>query len=155
MNIGFLSLDILILIVIFVLLFGYSMKTSKKFLVSLTISIYPALIIFNNFPYVNFESGIPNAIAFILIYVISHVVVYKFLAKKSLHTTSRKVFDYALLSITYIFLLLSISANFVPSLQYLYTFTGIIPNLISKIDPGLMLIIPLLSLFLTSKSDKY
>lgn len=154
-NIGFISLDILILVILFCALFFHGIKTGKKLLLSLIISIYPSLLIFSNFPYMNFEAGMPEAISFLVIYVITVSILMKIIGVKKVHTTFRKVTDYSALSITYLVLLLSVSSSYVTSLQNLYSFSGVIPDFVNKLDFGLLLIIPIAVILLTSKSDKY
>jgi len=154
-NIGFISLDILILVVIFFVLFFSGIKSGKKLLISLIVSVYPSLLIFSNFPYVNFEAGMPEAISFLFIYIIMVTIMIKIINKKKVYTTFRKITDYSALAFTYIILLVSISSNYITSLQNLYTFSGVIPNFINRIDFGLLLIIPIVVILLTSKNDKY
>jgi hypothetical protein len=154
-NIGFISLDILILIAIFGLLFFLGAKNGKKLILSLILATYPSLMIFKNFPYVSFDSGMPEAIAFIVIYVLIVSVLIKYVSKKKLYTPSRKFVDFTLLIISYLILVIAITSKSVISLQNLYTFSGVIPSYINQLDFGVILIIPLVVMLLTAKSDKF
>lgn len=153
-NIGFISLDIIIILVVFLILFFHGIKTSKRMLISLIIAMYPSLVIFQNFPYVNFDPGMPTAVAFVFIYVATVFLLYKSISKKKVYTPLRKIIDYSLLTISYLALIISVSTNQIPSLQNLYTFSGFLPNLVNQINYGVILIIPLLVILITAKSDK-
>ena len=153
-SIGFISLDIIILLLIFAILFFISFKTGKRKIVSLILAVYPSLLIFEYFPYVSFESGKPEAFSFIIIYLVIFMFIRKHLANRKMNTPIRKLVDYRLLAISYMMLIISVSSNQISSLQNLYTFTGVIPLLINNIDFGLLLILPIVLIFLTSKSDK-
>jgi hypothetical protein len=154
LNIGFISLDILIIVAIFLVLIFHGIKTSKRLLLTLIIAMYPALIIFQNFPYVNFEAGMPTAIAFVVIYIVIVLLLKKTISKKKVYTTLRKFVDYPLLALAYISLVISVSTHQIPALQNLYTFSGFLPNLINQIDYGVILILPLIIILATAKSDK-
>lgn len=152
-NIGVLSLDIIIVVFLFLVLFFSALKFGKKFLIVLILSVYPALLIFNNLSYLQVEEGSPEAIAFIVIYIFMVGILWKNVSSKKLITTFRKVFDYGALSLAFMALIISISSHSVTSLQYLYTFSGFLPDLINQIDLGLVLVIPMILLLLTNKKD--
>ncbi len=152
-NIGFISLDIIILLVILGVLIFLNYKTGKKIITSLILACYPSILIFNNLPYISFESRIVEAFAFILIYVMCFIILKKYIKNRVVVTNIRKITDYIFLSLTFFMLLVSISTNEVLSLQSIYSFSGYLPNLINKINYGLVLIIPIIVLLLTSKED--
>ncbi len=153
LNIGFLSLDIIIILIIFLFLFILSYKTGKKTLTTLILACYPSILIFQFFPYVYFESGMAEAVAFMVIYIFTTIVLYKNVSNKKIHTPIRKILDYGSLTIAYIILMVSLSINHVTSLQSIYNFSGFIPNLIEQINYGVALILPLLVILLTNKND--
>ncbi len=154
LNIGFLSLDILILLIAFGVLVFLSYKAGKKTLTALILASYPSVLIFQYFPYVSFEPGKPEAVFFVFIYVFIYIVLNRNISNKKVYSPFRKVIDYGLLSLSYIALVISISSNVVPSLQNLYAFSGYIPNLINQTSFGVILILPTLILLLTNKSDQ-
>lgn len=155
LNIGFISLDIIILLIILIALLLVSYKTGKRVITALILSVYPSVIIFQHFPYVSFEPGKPEAISFLVIYIVTFIALNRHVSNKKLHTSLRKITDYSLLSLAYLVLMISISSNTITSLQNLYTFSGFIPNLVHQTNFGIILIIPLIILLLTNKSDKY
>ena len=154
-KIGFISLEIFILLVVFAALLALSYKYGKRPIIALIISAYPSLLIFQYFPYMSFDPGKPEAIAFIIIYVVTFIIINKVLGVKKLYTPTRKIIDYGILTLVYIALVISVSNNAMPSLRDLYTFTGIIPSLVNKVNFGVLLMIPFIAILITSKNDKY
>lgn len=151
-NIGFLSLDIIILIGLLLVLFFYSYKTDKKVITTMILTFYPSLLVFQNLPYIDLEEGNPKAIGFLVVYIIVFAVMVKSIHVRRNLDTTRQIIDCFLLSAAFIALLISISAHSVPALQNLYNFTGEIPKQIIKINYGLMLILPLIAVFISNKS---
>ncbi len=151
---GFISLNIIATLLFLAFLFFISIKKGKRFLISLIIAVYPSLLIFKNFPYISLDPGLPEAIGFTVLYSILVYIIYKNTNKKLLYSTSRKIIDSSLLSISYLVLMVSISYRVIPALQNLYGVGGILPQIINKIDYGLILIIPIVVILLTNKSDK-
>jgi hypothetical protein len=141
--------------VILVALLAVSYKVGKRPVISLILAVYPSLLIFQYFPYVSFESGRPEAFAFVVIYIMTFVAITKSISNKKLHTPVRKITDYGLLTLSYIALVISVSNNAIPALKNLYTLSGFLPNLINNINFGLLLIMPLIVILITRKSDKY
>lgn len=146
-------MDILIIVILICVLFSASFKMGKHFLLTLTLALYPTLLIFQHLPYVSLESGLPQAIGFIVIYFGTISVLWKNIRSRKLYSPVRKIIDYGLLTLSYVILVISISTESVPSLGNLYTFSGIIPDFVAKLDFGLVLIIPLIVILLTNKRD--
>jgi hypothetical protein len=155
MNIGFISLDILILLILIVILIGFSFKSGKKLLTSLIISLYPSILIYQNLPFefFNLNESSAKAIIFVIIYVLANIILWKNIHAKRLHTGLRKIIDYGGLSVIYIFTIISISLNSITSLQTFHTFSDSITNLITKVPFWIILIIPIIALLLTNKND--
>lgn len=154
-NILFLSLDLLIVIALFVILLLASFKYGKKLIVSLIISMYPTLLIFENLPFtkLNLNEETSKAIVFIICYVILVAVLWKNTHVKKVTTNFRKFLDYSLISATYLLLLFSIYINSVNYLAPFYSLSGITIEWVSKIPYSLALIIPIIILFMTNRKD--
>jgi len=148
-----LSLDIIILLVIFFLLFFSSFKFGKKILVTLILSIYPALLISSNFSFLKLENLFQEAMGFLGIYIILIAILWRNIHTNKLYTIFRKIFDYGILSFFYLAMVISISSNQIPGLQKLYTFSGLIPDFVNKINFSLILILPIILIFITNKKD--
>lgn len=155
MNFAFISLDILILIILLIILIGISFRSGKKPLISLLVSLYPSILIYQNLPFdfFNLNEQSAKAIIFVIIYVITNIIIWKTIHAKRLHSGLRKIIDYGSLSIVYIFTLISISLNSVFSLQIFYSFSSSVTNIIEKIPYWIVLIIPILIILLTNKRD--
>ena len=154
-NIGFISLDIIILIIIILGLFFTTYKIGKKPILALIISVYPATLFFQFFPYIEFDSQKVAAVVFIIVYGFFYYIIQKYINNKKVHKPSRKIVDYGLLSLSYVVLIISISTNHIPALKNLYNFTGLIPDIVNKIDTGIILLIPLIVILITSRGDNH
>lgn len=154
-NIGFLSLDLLLIIILFVLLFLISFKFGKKIIVSLIISMYPTLLIFSNlnFGELGLSEKTAQALVFIVLYVLLATVLWKNVSVKKLYSQFRKSLDYSILSLTYVVFLLSIYINSVDYLAPFYTLSGITIEWVSKIPYSLMLVIPIIVIIITNRKD--
>ncbi len=153
MHFEFLSVDIIVLIVIFAILFFVTLRTEKRLITSLILSAYPTLLVFKNFPYVKLEAGLPQAIWFLVLYAVISGIVWRNIHNRRVFTGFRKITDYSLLIVSYIALMISISTHSVPALQNVYKFSGTFSHFVEGLDFGVILIIPLVVILLTSKSD--
>lgn len=153
MNFGIMSLDIIILLAVFAILLFWSFRRGKKAIVALIITTYPALLIYSYLPYIVLDKPMAQAVGFVVIYIITLIVLWHNVHVKHVHRFLRKITDYSLLTISYMALIISVSANSIPALQKIYTFSGFFPELISRIDYGIILVIPIILVSLTNKTD--
>ena len=153
MNLGIMSLDIIILIAVFALIFFWSFKNGKKGIIALIFTTYPALVIYSNLPYIVLDKPMAQAVGFVVIYILILTVLWRNVHARHVHSFIRKITDYGALTLSYMALIISISAHSIPALQKIYTFGGYFPELISKIDFGVVLIIPIIIILLTNNSD--
>ncbi len=153
---GFVSLDILIILILFIVLFLSSLKWGKNFLVALILSIYPTLLIFGSISTekLNLTDQTAQAIIFLVLYILIIIILRKNITVKKLHGNSRKFLDYSLLSIVYIILLISVYINSVDYISSFYNFSGVTVNIVSKISYNVSLILPLLVILITNRKDK-
>lgn len=154
-NVGFLSLDILIILIILALLYLISFKTGKKLLISLILSLYPTILIFGSLPFskINLEDSSAQAIVFLIFYILMILILRKNIHVKKYYSNHRKFLDYFLLSISYIILIVSVYINSVSSLSSLYNFSGTITNMVSLIPYSISLLIPIIIVLLTNRKD--
>ena len=154
-NFGFLSLDILIILTLFVILFLASFKTGKKLLVTLIISTYPTVLIFNSLPFskINLTDATAQAIVYLISYILIITVFWRNLHVKKYHTTWRKFLDYFLLSASYIVLIISIYINSIGVISVFYNFSEAITKAVSVIPYSISLIIPVVIILLTNRRD--
>jgi CRISPR/Cas system-associated protein endoribonuclease Cas2 len=154
-NVGFLPLDILIILIILAVLYLVSFKTGKKLLVSLILSLYPTVLIFGSLPFsqIGLSDNSAQAIVFLIFYILMIVILRRNITVKKYYSNFRKFLDYFLLSISYVILIVSIYINSVNSLSSLYNFSGAITNLVSMIPYSITLLIPILIILITNRKD--
>jgi len=152
-GIGFLSLDILIILILFISLFLLSFKTGKKLLTTLIISIYPTVLIFNNLSHASLDTQIIQLVVLSVLYALFSFIFWKNIHIKKYHSNSRKIIDYFLLTTAFLILLISININSIPALSMLYQFSGSIINFISNTPYSIALIIPIIIILITNRRD--
>jgi len=154
MNIGFLTLDIIIIIAIIAVLFFLSFYFGKKFLAKLIILFYPTLLIFLNLPYFKPEGDTATIGTFIGLYIVMFLIVRRNATAKKLYSGFRKFTDGLVLSIMFVVQLLTLYYHILP-LESLYRITLPFSNFFTETLPlGALLIIPLVGLFVTNISDE-
>jgi hypothetical protein len=153
LNLGFISLDIIIFIAIILILLGISFRSGKKPIIALIVSLYPTILFFANIPFITLKDKTTEAIAFIIIYALAIFIIQKHIHVLKIHTLTRKIIDYTLLSISFVFLIISIQINFLPSLVVIYTFSPFLTNLVNQVPYGIALIAPIIIILLTSRKD--
>ncbi len=152
-HLGFLTVDIIVLVALFIGLFLITWHTEKRLIISLILSAYPTLLVFKNFPYLKLGAGLPQAIWFLVIYVVISGITWRCIHMRRVYSHFRKIFDYSVLTLSYLALMISISTHAAPALQNIYTFSGIFSRFVESLDFGLILIIPIIAILITSKSD--
>ncbi len=155
MKFGYLSLDLIILIVVIGLLMFLSFKYGKKLLYSLILSTYPALIISQNVPYIEVKSTMELLIAFLVSYALINFALMKSLHPRNPYGKMSKLLEYSVLILAFLILIRSLGLNEITGMLNYITFSGYIDKIISKIPYGLTLIIPALAIFVTSKKESF
>jgi hypothetical protein len=155
MSFGYLSLDLIILIVVIGVLMFLSFKFGKKLLYSLILSTYPALIIAKNVPYIKIETTTEYLIAFLVAYILLNFALMKSLHPRNPYGKIAKFIEYTILVLAFLILIRSIGLNEITGMLKYITFSGHIDKVISKIPYGLTLIIPVLAIFFTSKKESF
>jgi hypothetical protein len=81
MSIGFLTLDIIIILVILIGTFIYSFNAGKKQIVKFLLSVYPSLLIFFNLPskMVDDKEALYKIGAFMAIYIVVYLLLKEIL----------------------------------------------------------------------------
>ena len=152
MSLGFLTLDILIILVILIGTFIYSFNAGKKQVVKLLLTFYPTLLIFLNLP-IKITDDLTNVLIFIGIYIAIFVLLKKNFTAPPNHSKGRNFIDSLLISIASVFILLTIYYKVVP-LESIYTlnlpFSGL---LVEKIPFYLTAIIPIIIILITNRRD--
>lgn len=151
---GFLTLDIIILIVIFVALFFWSLYSEKKVLARFILIFYPTALIFQNFPYIALDSAALQIGSFALIFIGLFFLLRKNATAKKLYSGSRKFIDGVILSLGGVIILLTVYYHLLPVDQF-YNFTLPFSEIFtSQIPIGVWYLIPLLTIVATNKQDE-
>lgn len=148
-NFGFLSLDILIFLILIIFLVFLSFKMGKKFLYSLILAFYPAVMILNNLPYVELRTNFSKIIGFIFIYIICNMLIWKNLNPKNTHSKISRIFEYIILTVSFLIL---ISTQIYLNSIY---FSKAINNITEAIPLGISFMIPLIVILITTKRNNY
>jgi len=152
MSLGFLTLDIIFILVLFIGTFIFSFNSGKKNVVKFTLSVYPTILIFSNIPF-NPTDSLTKILLFVGIYAVVYFVLKKNFTAPNNHSGGRNFLDSTLISIASIFVLLTIYYKVLP-IESLYSlslpFSGF---LIEKIPLYMTLIIPMLIIFITNRRD--
>jgi hypothetical protein len=150
---GFLTLDIIILLVIFFAAFFYSYNSGKKYLAKCILSIFPALLIFQSLPFLEGKSDWMKIGAFVLAWLIFYFLLKKNFTSPSTHTGGKRFFDSLLLAIASVFMVLIIYYHVLP-ISSLYEwklpFSGF---WVQKIPFYVTILIPAVLIFFTNKRD--
>jgi len=152
-NFGFISLDILVFLGIIIILSVISFRSGKKPILALILSLYPSLLFFNNLPFIRLTDSTAAALGFVIIYASVIYIIWRNLHVKKLHSISRKLVDYILMSLSFVILLISIQIHSISSLTIIYKFSPFLTNIVDKIPYGLALAIPLFVILITNKND--
>lgn len=154
MHLGFLTLDIIILLVIGIALFSWSLYSGKKVLARFILIFYPTTLIFQNIPYVDLKGDIAKILVYIGLYVGLFYLLRKNTTAKKLYSGGRKAFDGILLTLGGLIILLTVYYHLLP-VNVFYDFTIPFSDLFTnKIPVGIWYLAPLLTIVLTNKSDE-
>jgi hypothetical protein len=153
MSIGFLTLDIIIILVIFLGTFIYSYNAGKKQVAKLLLAVYPALLIFLQLPFVGGKDPAMVIGIFVGVYLIIYFLLRRNFTAPSANSGGKKFIDGLFLSISAVFTLLIIYYHVLP-ISSLYTlklpFSGF---LVEKIPFYITILIPIIFIVFTNKRD--
>jgi hypothetical protein len=152
-SLGFLTLDIIILLAITAILFFLSLHRGKKVLARSILVFYPTTLLYLNLPYVTLGNPWSKVITYFLIFGIFFVLLKRNATAKKLYSNFRKTSDGLVLSVSVLILLLVLYYHVLP-ISTLYSISFPFSELITtKIPFGILMIIPILGLVITNKRD--
>jgi hypothetical protein len=151
-SIGFLTLDILIILAIFIGAFFVTFQGGKKKIVKIILPVYPTLLLYPALP-LNISDATAQVVVFVLIYGLIYVVLRKNFTAPNNHSGGRRFFDATLLSIASVFILLIIYYRIIP-LDSLYELKlPFSAYLQTTIPLYVTLLIPIVVLLMTNRRD--
>lgn len=150
-SIGFLTLDILIVIALLIGFFFVSISKGEYVLARIILTFYPATLLYFYLPYVSVSGALPKVLTYIGIFIGLYLLIHKHFTAKRAYAKGRKTFDATLLSIATVSVLLTLYYHVLP-LDVVYTFTLPVDNLFTSVLPfGVWMLIPLVLLAITNK----
>lgn len=150
-SIGFLTFDLLLFIVIFVLSFFWSLNRGKKIIFRFIILSYPTILVFLNFPFYQPNTAITQLGLYIFIFAFLYIFVGKVINTERLYGRGR-FFDATLLSISVILILLTIYNYIILNIENLYSVNlPYVTKYFLEIPTGILYILPLLAIAMVSK----
>lgn len=153
-SLGFLSLDIIVLIVITIIFFILSLKMNKKPLITSIVAFYPATLIYTNFPYFELASTWAQIGAYAVLFIAIYIIARRNISVRRHYTQRKEIFGSLLLSVVATILLLVLYYLVLPPLQSLYKFTYTFETFFTETIPfGMWLILPIIVLLMTNRHD--
>ncbi|HMP67152.1 MAG TPA: hypothetical protein PKA60_00175 [Candidatus Paceibacterota bacterium] len=154
-NIGLISLDIIIIAVIIFVLVLLCLKNKKHYVTALIVSIYPTILIYKNFPFIDFTNKTAEVIFLIIIYFAILFILKRNISSGGNYYSNylSKILNGVILSVTFVFLLLSVYVHSLPELGNIYNFSSQTTALVANIPIGLSLIIPIVIILFLNKRD--
>lgn len=150
-SIGFLTLDILIILGLLVGFFFISMTRGEYVLARIILTFYPATVLFFNLPYFTPRGSIVQIITYASIFIVTHILLSKHFTAKRSYAQGKKIFDACLLSIATVITLLTIYYHVLP-LEAVYNFTLPFAYLFTTTLPfGVWLVLPIVLLAIANR----
>lgn len=153
-SIGFLTLDILIVLILLVILFFISLTKGESLLARFLLSFYPTTLIFENLPFITLNSDISKIATYITILIVFYILLSSNLTAKRSYTNGKKIFDGIILSLASVTTLLTIYYQILP-LEKIYKFTLPVETFfVSTVPYGIWLIIPIIALIISNRGHR-
>lgn len=150
-SIGFLTLDLIIIIAIAVFFVFISIIKGEFILARVLVSFYPTTLIYTNLPYFNPTTSISKILTYFFIFFVCYFLLRKNITAGRSYNNGKKIFDALILSIASLLTLMTIYYHIIPlesivsfSLPFSYYITSTIPF-------GALLFIPILALVITNR----
>ena len=153
-SIGFLTLDIIIVLILAISLFFLSLSKGEYVLARFLLSFYPTTLIFENLPFVTLNGAFPKIAVYIAILFAFYFLLSKNFTAKRSYKNSKKTFDGIILSLASVATILTIYYQILP-LETVYKFTLPVETFFVSVIPyGIWLIVPIIALVITNKGHR-
>lgn len=153
-SIGFLTLDIIIVLILAIILFFISLSKGEYVLARFLLSFYPTTLIFENLPYFTLSTAFSKIVAYAVIMVVFYLLLSKNFTARRSYNKRKKTFDGIILSLASVTTLLTIYYQILP-LENVYKFTLPVETFFVSVIPyGIWLIIPIIALVITNKGHR-
>ncbi|MEY2640970.1 MAG: hypothetical protein RL150_363 [Candidatus Parcubacteria bacterium] len=152
-SIGFLTLDLIILTVVFVACVFISMTRGEHVLTRAVLITYPAMLCYTHLPYVTVRDAFANIAAFIGVFIVLHLLLKRLVTARRSYTKGKQLIDAILLALATTVTLLTLYYHVLP-VEQLYSFTIPFAYLFTTTLPfGVWLVIPLVLLAFANRGS--
>ncbi len=152
-SLGFLTLDIIIILVIFIAGIFISFTKGEYILARFLLSFYPATLIYMYIPFVKLTSPISSIIAYVVIFMACCFFLKKNLTTGRSYKTAKRLFDSIILSLSSVIIIVIIYYHIIP-LETLWQIHLPFSKYLTSIIPvGAWMIVPIIALIFTHKHN--
>lgn len=150
-SIGFLTLDLIIILAIAIAFFFISLIKGEYVLARFLVAFYPTTLIYLNLPYFLPTTSISKIVTYFVLFIF-----FAFLLKRSItasrsYNNAKKFTDALLLSVSSVLTLMTIYYHIIP-LESIVSFSLPFSNYLTSVIPlGVWFMVPLVTLFITNR----
>jgi hypothetical protein len=150
---AFLSLDIIIILVIFIASVFISFTKGEYILARFLLSFYPATLIFLYIPYVSLNTAMSQVIAYIAIFAGCYFFLKKNFTTGRSYKSSRRFADSVILGLSTVVTIMTIYYHVIP-LDTIWKFSLPFSQYLTSIIPfGIWMLVPIIALTFTHKHN--
>ncbi len=149
MNLGFLTLDYIILIVATILFLIAGLRFGKSVLVAFILSFYPTYLIYSNLSFLDGKGNTVSLVALALIYVVVYFAARHTIATAFAFSNTMKYIQALTLSASCTFILLFIDYKILPNA--LHNFSKAVDGTFSGIPMIAWIAVPIVALIISSR----
>jgi hypothetical protein len=150
-SIGFLTLDILLILGLLIGFFFVSMTRGEYVLARIILTFYPATLVYLYLPYFTPIDATMKILTYVILFVVLHLVLGKHFTARRSYAQGKKILDACLLSFATVITLLTIYYHVLP-LEALYTFTLPFAYVFTTTLPfGVWLLVPIALLSIANR----
>ncbi|MFA7193981.1 MAG: hypothetical protein WC087_03640 [Candidatus Paceibacterota bacterium] len=150
---GFLTLDIIIVLAIFIGSVFLSFTKGEYILARFLLTFYPATLFFLYFPYIDLDTAISQVITYVVIFAGFYFLLKKNFTTGRSYKTSKRLFDSIILGLSTVVTIMTIYYHVIPldtlwrvSLPFSQYLTSIVPF-------GVWMLVPIIALTFTHKHN--
>ncbi len=152
-SIGFLTLDLIIILAILIACFFVSLIKGEYILARILIAFYPATLIYTYLPYFSPKTAMSQIVTYFLVFIVCYFLLKRNITTSRSYSNGKKFFDALILALATVLTLMTIYYHIIPldtvrefSLPFSKYLTSIVPF-------GVWLTVPIIALVITNKHN--
>lgn len=150
---GFLTLDIIIVLAIFIVSVFISFTKGEYILARFLLTFYPTTLFFLYIPYIDLDTAMSQVIAYIIIFAGFYFLLKKNFTTGRSYKTSKRLFDSIILGLSTVVTIMTIYYHVIP-LDTLWRVSLPFSQYITSIVPfGVWMLVPIIALIFTHKHN--